>query len=496
MSSWRPHALSPKAEAELERLGTGIGELDLVLGGGLPTGSLVVLGGGPGTGKTILAQQICFADATPERKAIYYSTLSESDSKLVRHLEPFEFFDASALGERVEFVHLEGLLLEEGGAGLGPVVTEVVRKSFETRPGVVVIDSAKVLRDFVEEQPLRKAIYDLAAQVGHTGAVLLFVGEYAIDEMERSPEFSLADGIVYVAYEPHEPVDRRWLRVTKMRGTSHLAGKHSFRIGRSGIELFPRLEAIAAADAAANKGRRISSGIAGLDEMMGGGLPAANATAIVGPSGSGKTVVALRFIVQGLEEGERCLYVSFQEDADQLAGKAASFGWELTSALESGQLTIYHVQEDLNLDAVAATVRAQLAMDSVSRVAIDSLAELVFAARETERFPAYARMLVSFIRASDASLLITSETSTLGPRSEPLDGLSFLFHNVVLLRYIELDSEIGRAVSVLKMRDSDHAKDVRELRIGDRGPTILDRLEAISGVLGWTALRGTHGRPK
>ena len=118
----------------VDRLSTGIEELDLVLDGGLQPGSLVVLAGAPGTGKTILAQQICFASATPDRKAIYYTTLSEPHSKLVRHLEPFSFFDTAALGESVEFIHLGDLLLQKDGGGLDPVVSEVVSRCSSRTP--------------------------------------------------------------------------------------------------------------------------------------------------------------------------------------------------------------------------------------------------------------------------------------------------------------------------------------------------------------------------
>jgi len=474
-------------------LPTGIDELDLVLGGGLAPGSLVMLAGNPGTGKTTLAEQICFANATTERKAIYYTTLSEPTPKLVRHMEPFAFFDPAAIGERVEFVHLEDLLLEGDGentGGLGPAIAEIVRKCFETKPAVVVIDSAKALRDFVDEEPLRKVVYDLAGRIAHTGAVLLFVGEYTKEEIESAPEFSLADGILHLAYEPHEPIDRRWLRVVKMRGAKPLPGKHSFQIDRDGVEVFARLEAITPGEEGAADGVRVASGIPELDEMMGGGVPAADATAILGPSGSGKTVITLRYIDEGLRAGERCLYVSFQETANQLVHKAASFGWDLASGLESGQLTIYHVPPgSLNIDTIGAVVRAELATGAVRRVAVDSLAELVFAAREGQRFPAYARSLVGFIRAAGASSMITSETSTLGPVLEPLGGLSFLFHNVLFLRYLELESGVGRAINVVKMRDSDHAKELREYKIDDHGLTIMDKLEGVTGLLGWSALR-------
>ena len=251
---------------------------------------------------------------------------------------------------------------EESPNDLGAVVTEIVQRCFETRPAVIVIDSMKALHDVVEAQPLRKAIYDLASRVAHTGVVLLFVGEYTPDEIERLPEFALADGILQLAYEPHEPLDRRWLRVVKMRGSSPLAGKHSFRIGRAGIEVFPRLESIVVKQEQPVADGRISSGMSELDELMGGGIPVADATAVLGPTGSGKTAIALRFVLEGVRDDERCLYISFQETADQLVQKAGSFGWDLTSGVDSGLLRIHHVpQGELNLDLIGAVVQSELA---------------------------------------------------------------------------------------------------------------------------------------
>ena len=481
----------------MKRLETGIRELDLVLGGGIPVGSLVVFAGGPGTGKTILAQQICFGAATREKKAVYYTTLAEPHAKLIRYLEAFDFFDQAGVGERVEFVSLADLLLEEEGKDgdpLGPMITEIVRVCFERKPCLIVIDSAKALRDFVEEGALRKVIYDLAGKVAHSDSVVLFLGEYAPEEIEGSPEFSLADGIVYLANEAHEPVDRRWLRVTKLRGANHLGGRHSVTIDHTGVNVSARLESLAPGAFRLENGR-IGSGIPGLDEMIGGGIPAGDSTALLGPSGSGKTIAALQFVAQGLTAGQRCLIVSFQEDGDQLAKKADSFGIDLASARDSGQLSVYHVpQGNLDLNVLGANVRAAIADGSIRRIAIDSLAELVFAAREAERFPAYARTLLGFMRAAGATSLITSEIATLGPLTATLGGLSFLFHNVILLRYIEMDSEMRRAVNLLKMRDSNHEKGLRQYVIGGNGVSVGDTLQDLTGLLGWSALRETESR--
>jgi circadian clock protein KaiC len=477
----------------VRRISSGVPELDAVLGGGLEPGSLIVVSGSPGTGKTILAQQICFANATPQNKTIYYTTLAEPQVKLLRHMEQFDFCDSGALGRAVEFIHLGDLVNEGGEAPLAPIVTEVVRKCIDDQPAAVVIDTSRALHDFVDERTLRRALYDMASRISHTGTVLILVGEYTLEE-HNGPEFALADGIIELAYDAAEPVDRRWLRVTKMRGARPLEGKHSFQITSKGIEIFPRLETMAPQDSPGlSHGERIEIGVQKLDEMMGGGIRRTDATALMGPSGCGKTALSLHYIDRGLKDEERALYISFQETEDQLLAKAASLGIDLEAALSSGQLVVHHVpQGRLDLDAIGTVLRNELATGSVRRVVFDSLAEMVMAAREGHRFPAYARSLMGIIRGAGASVVITSETTTLGPEHEASGGLSFLFQNVVLLRYIEIESEIRRALAVVKMRDSTHVKGLVQFEIDDTGFRVMKKLEGITGILGWSALRSSE----
>ncbi|GLZ38884.1 ATPase domain-containing protein [Actinokineospora sp. NBRC 105648] len=470
-------------------LSTGVSGLDEVLGGGIRPGAMIVLAGAPGTGKTILGQQICFANATLDRHAVYYTTLSEPHTKVVEHLEPFAFYAADSLGPLVEYLHLGELIRQDDAGGLAAVVSEIVRKVALEHPSVVVVDSAKVLRDFAGEHDLRGALYDLTSRLAHFDTALVLIGEYSGPDMDTGIEFALADGTVELAYEFREPIDRRWLRVRKMRGRKHLEGKHTFRIGGRGLEVFPRIETVDLPGPLAISGR-IGSGVTGLDPLMGGGISGGEATVLVGPPGVGKTIFCLGFVAEGLARGEECLYITFQDTGDQLARMAAGFGWDFTGAVARGQLTIHHIPlGELDLDLLAAHVRDYLATGSIRRVVIDSLAEMVDAVREAARFPAYARGMIGLIRGAGASVIITSETTTLGPPEDKAGSVMFLFHNLVLLRYIESGSSFTRALSVLKMRRSKHDTRVHELAIGPTGMAVVRPLDDVTGTLGWTALR-------
>jgi circadian clock protein KaiC len=460
----------------VKRLSTGLADLDLILGGGLEPGSVVVLAGPPGTGKTILAQQICFTNATTEHKAVFYTTLSEPHSKLVAHLQGFEFFDPESLGPKVEYVHLGDMLRDTGEKDLEPLIDEVVRKALDDKPVLVVIDSTKMLQNFVSDHALRMALYDLTSRVAHSGAVLLLLGEYTPKEMRSGVEFSLADGIIELTHKRREPIDRRGLRVMKMRAANHLGGTHTVHITADGFQVYPSIESFLPEEVPPKTGR-ISSGISGLDALMGGGIPESDATLVLGPSGAGKTIGCLGFVAEGLVRGERCLYITFQDTADQLVGMAGKFGWDFDTARTDGRLIISHVpMGNLDLDVLASVIR-------------HGLAEMAHAAREVERFPAYLRSLVGIVRAAGASLWVTSETRTFEPLDDPLAGLMFLFHNVLQLRYIEHRAEIGRVLNILKMRNSRHDNAMYAFDITDDGVTLGDKLENLTGMLGWSVLR-------
>ena len=134
-------------------------------------------------------------------------------------------------------------------------------------------------------------------------------------------------------------------------------------------------------------------------------------------------------------------------------------------------------------------IRRELARGDVKRVVVDSLAELSFAARESARLPAYVWALGGFVRAAGGTTIFTNEMAALGHGSD-LGGLSFIFNNVFFLRYVEIESELLRGLNVLKMRQSEHIKGLIAFTIDDRGIVFGDPVEGVSGMLGWSALRG------
>ena len=252
-----------------ERLSSGHPRLDGLLGGGLPANAINVLIGLPGAGKTILAQQYVFANATPERPALYLSTVSEPLEKIIRYGQSLDFFSAQAVGRAVFYEDLGAILNERGLEAVSERIGELIS---ERKPGLIVIDSFKALSAYADASDFRRFLHELAGRLSAFPTNCFWVGEYDEDAIADAPEFAVADTIISLSTARIGDRETRTLRVLKLRGGSASSGAHAYRITSNGIDVFPRLADPVELDDYVLSDIRISSGIAALDELLADGL--------------------------------------------------------------------------------------------------------------------------------------------------------------------------------------------------------------------------------
>lgn len=304
----------------MERIKTGIKNLDEILHGGIPLYSLNVISGSPGSGKTIFVQNIVFNNVKNGFKCLYLTTIAESQLKLVRHLQEFAFFSDDLIGESFIYEDLGLVIRKRGADQVLNCITEMIRKR---RPSILVIDSFKAIRDmFNDEKGFKTFVFDLAASLSIWEVTVFLVGEYQEGETNTLSEFAIADGIFYLYGQEEKRFQKRYLRILKMRGTSFAQGEHLFEITPAGIEIYPRMKPDTETLKYETTSERRSFGVKGLDEMLGGGLQEGTVTLISGGTGTGKTTFALKFLLEGAGKGEKGLYLSFEEPLEQLRRNA------------------------------------------------------------------------------------------------------------------------------------------------------------------------------
>lgn len=466
------------AKVAIRKLPTGVRGFDDILGGGIPEYSFNVLAGMPGSGKTTLAHQVMFANATAKRPALYFTVLGEPAIKMLRYQQQFSFFDQSKLGKAIRFINLGDQVLEED---LDAVLAEIIKQVTASQPGIVIVDSFRtVMRKATagaDEMPMQNFIQRLTQFLTSWQATTFLVGEFSEEESRGNPLFTVADGLFWLSQKVERNSVVRKLQILKVRGQDSVPGLHTVRISDGGLQAFSRSLGFSRQHPQLARRRRLSMGIPELDKMMGGGVLEGDSLLIAGPSGTGKSALATQFIAAGLRKGEPGIMAIFEERPQGYANRADSFGLDLKKSQGKGKLEIVYLRPlDLSVDEVMQEILDAVERVGAKRLVIDSLVSLEMALapgfREDFRESLY-RMIVALTGAGVTILSTVEVEDTFTQFSFSHYTISFLTDDILRLRYVEIDGQLRKVMVVIKMRGGNHSKDIREYVITDKGVVVI-----------------------
>ena len=477
-----PAAL-PTKQAEF-----GIPGLDNILSGGLERDRVYLLEGNPGTGKTTAAMRFLIEGAE-KGEATLYITLSETENELrstaqshdwgLKGVEVFELVPPESLLDEDQ----QQSLLYSSDLELGETTRLILAAVERVKPTRVVIDSLSEIRLLAQGSlRYRRQVLALKHYFAKQGATVLLLDDLTTDVNDKTVH-SVAHGVIQLEeLAPEYGSERRRLRVIKYRARQYRGGYHDFVIRKGGLEVFPRI--VAAEHRAAFERTPVSSGIAELDKLLGGGIERGSSALILGPAGTGKSLFAIHFAVAAVARGERAALFLFDEELGLLFDRMRGMGIDLEAMQKDGKLVVEQVDAaEMSPGEFATRVRRCVSQQHIQTVVIDSLNGYRVAMPQEEFLILHIRELLQYLNRQGASTFLTvAQHGLVGSLSAPVD-VTYLADTVVLLRYFESAGTVRRAASVIKKRSGPHEKSIREYTITNDGLTLGEPLSGLHGVL-------------
>ncbi|HIE31551.1 MAG TPA: hypothetical protein EYP67_04100, partial [Methanosarcinales archaeon] len=391
---------------------------------------------------------------------LFVAGVSEPIASLNRHLSTFSFFDPDIEG--MHFLDVGDLLLRRED------VMDVLTEEIESiKPDRVVIDSFLNIAG-------KGFMYDFVSYMKQSDILLFITDTFTREEMDRHYITSLVDGIIYLSSDD----GRRYVSALKMRGQNISTKRHSFRFTDAGIKVFPRMKPDAIT---AVSNRRISLGVGSIDRMMGGGVFEGDSTLVAGGPGTGKTLLGLQFIHEGAAHGKKGLIISFEEFSPEILRNARHFGFDFESM--DDMVRIIHVcRTDMIPDEQMLLIKNEL--KDIKRVVVDGFSSCISVHSGSTEFKNWLLTLISLFKSEGVTSLITSEIrSLLGPFEITDPEISFVVDNIILMKHVEVASEMKKAIYVMKMKGSQHDREIRQFTITGKGIEVEAKFKRREGLL-------------
>ena len=472
----------------IKQIPTGVPGLDEILVGGLPEYSFTIIAGAPGCGKTTLAHQIVFANATPERPALYFTVLGEPAIKMLRYQQQFSFFDQAKTDGAIRFINLSKLILEND---LEAVLDAILKEVEGSDAKIVVVDSFRTVirkaKGVATEAELQGFVQRLALHLTSWQATTFLIGEYVEGELRDNPIFTVADGLFWLYQNVERNSIVRKMQVMKLRGQETVSGLHTFRITDGGLQCFPRTFGMNSRIHHVKGRRRISTGVRDLDAVMGGGIPEGDSLLVAGPSGAGKTVMGIQFIADGLRRGEPGIVAMFEEVPDEYVERAASFGFDFARHRDDGTLKVIYLRPlDLSVDETLHEIVNAVREIGCKRLVIDSLVgfELALAPGFRADFRESLYRMIGALTRMGVTILSTVEVEEdFTSMSLSNFTVSFLADDILRMRYVSINGQLRKMLVVVKMRRSAHGIDMLEYQVTPKGLAIGRPLRGYRGLI-------------
>ncbi len=231
---------------------------------------------------------------------------------------------------------------------------------------------------------------------------------------------------------------------------------------------------------------RVKTGIAGLDEMLGGGFLRDTANLVEGAPGTGKTTLGMQFIYNGIQAGEPGLIITFEEFPQQYYHDAAEFGWDFLELEKQGLLKVVMTSPEASradIESIDGMLERHIHEMGARRVVVDSISQFSRLTQDPIELRSLEFSFINALKRQKLTSVLTSESPVLLGETSEDSQTSFVVDSYLILRYVEIESAIRKALFVLKMRGSDHAKDIRQYDITEKGFVVQSKFEGREGIL-------------